>query len=325
MLDTEFFCLDTAWATTRMVTKKTKILEKQNIGTMNELLFLPDNANRKFEGGIRTKGYFKNSFPNCPLITVVTVVFNGKDFIEETINSVLRQKYDNVEYIVIDGGSTDGTVDLIKKYENQIDYWVSETDDGLYFAMNKGLSLAMGDWINYMNCGDSFFSDKSINEIFKLKRNGVLYGDVMFHFNSKNTIHVKAKSLDHFWRGMQFVHQTAFVPVSIMREFPFDTNYKFGSDYNSLYQMYLKKISFTYIDMPICNFLAGGLSDNNPKSILECERILYKLHGSLKIRIYYYLRFIECFIKFNFAKAIGLYAYSSLRVAKNSLLRKLGK
>ncbi|HAH56818.1 MAG TPA: glycosyltransferase, partial [Bacteroidales bacterium] len=84
-------------------------------------------------------------------MTVVTVVFNGVEFLEDTIKSVIGQTYDNVEYIIVDGGSKDGTLDIIKKYEYAIDYWVSEPDKGIYDAMNKAIDLGSGDWINFMN------------------------------------------------------------------------------------------------------------------------------------------------------------------------------
>lgn len=132
------------------------------------VLFLPEGDDRQGEGGLRTKGYFKvggiipsNDATSLtsnakPLITVVTVVFNGEKFLDETILSVINQTYDNVEYIIIDGGSTDGTLDIIKKHEHAIDYWVSEKDSGIYDAMNKGCVLAFGYGVNFLNAGDYF-------------------------------------------------------------------------------------------------------------------------------------------------------------------------
>ena len=117
-------------------------------------------------GGLRTRGIIKTSTPEYPLITVVTVVFNGEATLEQTIQSVVNQTYDNVEYIIVDGGSKDRTLDIIKKYEDRIDYWQSEPDKGIYDAMNKGIELANGDWINFMNSGDSFYNECVIKNIY---------------------------------------------------------------------------------------------------------------------------------------------------------------
>lgn len=99
-------------------------------------------------------------------VSVITVVYNGIDYIESTILSVLNQDYINLEYIIIDGGSTDGTLDIIKKYEDRIFYWLSEPDHGIYDAMNKGVAVATGIWIHFRNCGDYFYSDNVISAIF---------------------------------------------------------------------------------------------------------------------------------------------------------------
>ena len=103
---------------------------------------------------------------NSPLISVVTVSYNAVDTIERTILSVLNQTYSDIEYIIIDGGSTDGTVDLIKKYADKITYWVSEPDQGIYDAMNKGIDVATGEWINFMNSGDSFYRQDVLSSLF---------------------------------------------------------------------------------------------------------------------------------------------------------------
>lgn len=123
------------------------------------LLFLQKNIHRKDEGGLRKNNYFKISLENKPLITFITVVFNGEDCIEDTIHSIINQPYDNVEYIIIDGGSNDKTLEIIREYDHAIDYWVSESDLGIYDAMNKGILVASGEWINFMNAGDCLCED----------------------------------------------------------------------------------------------------------------------------------------------------------------------
>lgn len=98
---------------------------------------------------------------NNILISVVTVSYNAVATIEQTLLSVINQTYPNIEYIIIDGGSTDGTVDIIKKYADEIVYWISEPDKGIYDAMNKGIKKANGEWINFINAGDSYYDKKA--------------------------------------------------------------------------------------------------------------------------------------------------------------------
>ena len=124
-----------------------------------------------------------------PKITIITVCYNAISTIEDTIKSVLSQTYENLEYIIIDGGSIDGTIDIIKKYEKQISYWQSEPDKGVYDAMNKGIKLSTGEWINFMNAGDSFYNTEvlqSLNLYFSDSQTDIIYGDTCIEINNKN-------------------------------------------------------------------------------------------------------------------------------------------
>ena len=109
---------------------------------------------KKLEGGSRFQKIRKKGTIKKPLITIITVVFNNKRYLTKTIKSVLNQSYQNIEYIIIDGGSTDGTLKIIKKFDKKIDYWISEKDHGIYDAFNKGLKLATGDLIGFVNSDD---------------------------------------------------------------------------------------------------------------------------------------------------------------------------
>ena len=122
-------------------------------------------ANKNISGGQRVKGYNKHSKDKQPLVSVVTVVMNSVNTIEETIISVLHQSYNNIEFIIIDGVSTDGTLDVIREYDTKIDYWISEADNGIYDAMNKGLELAKGDYIHFLNADDHYVHSRIIQLI----------------------------------------------------------------------------------------------------------------------------------------------------------------
>jgi len=147
------------YSTTRLIIKDKSKNQNNHKHELETTLFLSESEERQGEGGLRTQGYFKMSYDKKPLVSIVTVVFNGEAYLEETIQSVINQTYDNVEYIIIDGGSTDGTLEIIKKYENQIDYWVSEKDTGMYNALNKGFSCAQGEYLGWINSDDTLFTN----------------------------------------------------------------------------------------------------------------------------------------------------------------------
>jgi len=172
----EMICLDKNHSTTRLLTSEQPVVEHKPEDKFESVLFLPEGENRKGEGGLRTQGYFKASQTDKPLITVITVVFNGEQLLKEAIQSVVNQSYDNVEYIVIDGGSTDCTLDVIRNYEQAIDYWVSESDSGIYDAFNKAVRVAQGDYYIVIGCDDVLF-EKSIERLVDdvLKDNNIDY------------------------------------------------------------------------------------------------------------------------------------------------------
>ena len=122
----------------------------------NELNFRNFLEKSVIQGGKRLNNGYVNS---KPLFSIITVVYNNEKYLEETIKSVVNQKFQNFEYIIIDGGSSDKTLDIIKRYDSQIDYWISEKDKGIYDAFNKGMSLAKGDFIGIVNSDDTYFDN----------------------------------------------------------------------------------------------------------------------------------------------------------------------
>ena len=207
---------------------------------------------------------------NKPIITVVTVVFNGRDFIEKTIQSVIKQTYQNIEYILIDGGSTDGTLDVIKKYENKIDYWISEPDDGIYDAMNKGIANSTGDWIYFINAGDSLFSDKTLENL-KLdslrSTTDILYGNfnIIDSQTGLGTFHKMQEVIGiNFLLKSNICHQALIYRTKLFVNFKeYDTMYKICADYDKLLQLFLAGKSIKKTNLTICNYLEEGRSRKN--------------------------------------------------------------
>lgn len=275
--NTEIFELDSQYSTTRCVTRTPPVIVNNPEDKIQSVLLLPDNPKRKAEGGLRTQGYFKCSQEGKPLISVITVVFNGAEHLEQTINSVICQAYENVEYIIIDGGSTDGTLDIIRKYEGQIDYWVSEPDEGIYDAMNKAAALATGKWINFMNTGDSFHDDEVISSMFTgvdLDDVAAIYGDVMSVYSKAHKVLRKSRQLNLFYQGFPFSRQSVFVKTNLLKNESFDQQYHINADYDFFYKLYQKNFKFLYRSLVVANFDMFGASTNYVKSFQEKKRIL---------------------------------------------------
>lgn len=222
------------------------------------------------------------------LVTVITVVFNKKEDLEKTIQSVISQTYKNIEYIVIDGGSTDGTLDVIKKYQHVINAWISEPDKGIYDAMNKGIGLASGDWVNFMNAGDEFYNCSSI-ELLKnyfQEKAVLIYGDVKIAYNGLERTQ-QAERFSRIWGRMVCCHQSVFIKKQILAEYMFDTGYPLAADYDLLCKIYLCGYPVIKVDMIISTVIVGGQSDVRRIEVLrEFLRISSRTFKTRAIFIY---------------------------------------
>ncbi|MDR1724100.1 MAG: glycosyltransferase [Tannerella sp.] len=200
------------------------------------------------------------------LITVITVVRNCSTTIEQTILSVLNQSYPNLEYILIDGTSTDGTLDIINNYDSKVEKgefpnvtfrWLSESDNGIYDAMNKGIDLATGKWINFMNCGDRFFSNEVLMNIFGTREINsnidIIYGDTVID-SQFGKIAFKSLPLCMLDKRMVFSHQSAFVRLEYMKQNKFNLYFKSSGDYNFFYNAYKSNVHFLYIPEIVSSF-----------------------------------------------------------------------
>lgn len=198
-------------------------------------------------------------------ITIITIVLNDDKNIEKTLLSVINQNITEFEYIIIDGGSTDGTVDIIKKYENDIAYWSSEKDHGIVDAFNKGIKKATGDIIGLVNSGDFLEPDtlKKVSETFKDNNTDIVYGNMQYWIkNKKEYIYTANHRL--LPKFMSLNHPAVFVKKGIYNQYGlFDDRYKVAMDYDLMLRFYSKDAKFIYIDDVLSNMALGGVSDVN--------------------------------------------------------------
>jgi glycosyltransferase involved in cell wall biosynthesis len=263
---------------------------------MQMKLFLPSHPHRQGEGGLRTKGHFKKSFNDKPLISIITVVFNGREHLEQTIQSVLKQSYDNVEYIIIDGGSTDGTTAVIKKYEHAIDYWVSEPDGGIYDAMNKGIDVASGEWLYFLGAGDAFYDLHVLKSIFGSSKGlgsvVILFGDIIYDegglFKSRYDTSLCYRNTIH--------HQGAFYQRRLFDEFRYQKDCLVSADYELNLKLLCNENASLNVERIIAKCNSEGISSQvNLRGYIEEIKIRHKYLGridSLKYDLTTLLRYL---------------------------------
>lgn len=237
-----------------------------------------------------------------PKVSVITVVFNAADLLEKTILNILGQSYSNIEYIIIDGGSTDGSLDIIKKHADKIDTWISEPDKGLYDAMNKGLRAASGDLVWFINAGDLIYSENTTEKIFQ--QNGfdsdIYYGDTMVVDENYEEIGLRRLrppeklNWKSFKKGMLVCHQSILVSRKIADQY--DSSYPHSADFDWLIKALKKTDKISNTNMILSAFLDGGQSKQTIKpSILErfaSMKTHYGLFPSLINHIPIILRFL---------------------------------
>lgn len=203
---------------------------------------------------------------NNILVSIITVVYNGEDYLQQTIDSVYNQTYKFIEYIIIDGGSTDNTISIIKKNEDKITKWISEKDNGLYDAMNKGIALANGTLIGTIN-SDDWYEKDAVNYVvnsFKKKLDAKLIHANRYDVypdGRKRIYKFNPSNFKFMYFGMTYSHPTVFVHKKIYEKYKYNILLKSLSDYQFILQVFLKfKEDFVFIPEPIVNFRLGGIS-----------------------------------------------------------------
>jgi glycosyltransferase involved in cell wall biosynthesis len=200
-------------------------------------------------------------------LTVVTVTFNAENALERTIQSVISQTlFSEIEYIVIDGGSKDKTLEIIKKYQNYLAYWVSEKDKGIYDAMNKGIGKASGEWINFMNAGDVFVDEEVVENVMKqsIGNADIVYGDYIIVYQTfKKKIYAPNRLENAFDLYMPLNHQSTFIKTEVAKTHPYSLDYRIGSDYEQILSFFVAGKVFKHLAIFIAAFADGGLSSTN--------------------------------------------------------------
>jgi glycosyltransferase involved in cell wall biosynthesis len=284
------FCLNSSYSTTRRVSKSEPGVEDLPGARFQGLIVLPPEARRQGEGGLRKQGYFKARGGQSlearegahaearPLITVITAVFNGAKTLERSILSVINQSYDNLEYIIIDGASGDGTLDIIRRYEEAIDYWVSEPDGGIYDAWNKGIRLAGGDWLAFLGADDIYLPG-ALNA----------YGEAIAGRSDRRLEYISSRvnltqgakvirTIGGHWswkslrRYMNVAHVGSLHSRALFERYGlFDTSYKIGGDYEFLLRP-KAGLRATFMNSITVNMGIAGASNNNLLGFREKER-----------------------------------------------------
>lgn len=216
----------------------------------------------------------KNSVKSTsnPLISIVTVVFNSQGFLAATIQSVIEQSYQNVEYIIIDGGSTDGTIETIEQYESYLSCWISESDRGIYDAMNKGIARARGEIIGILNSGDRY-TQNALQQVAQLYQENcsveqLIITGAMIRFDPKTKIEFvqRRQQTDLVQKinwGMPINHPATFVTKSVYQTIGyFDSEFKIGGDYDFIYRAYHNRaVKFVFTDSILAVMSMGGISE----------------------------------------------------------------
>jgi len=220
-----------------------------------------------------------------PRLSVITIVYNNVRDIERTIRSVINQTYTNIEYIIVDGLSNDGTLQVIDKYKSQITKFISEKDEGIYDAMNKGLALATGDYVIFMNSGDEFYDNETVAAVFAAAEDAdIYYGETEMIADEGSSLGQRRhKAPAKFtWRsfkyGMSISHQAIYIRRSLAE--PYDRRYQLSSDIDWIIRAAKKAKKIVNVNRYVAKYLVGGMSKKRHRqSLMERFEIMRRNYG----------------------------------------------
>lgn len=271
----EPLCLHPDYSTTRRLVIIAPALPSDRQSKLPVSLGLPDSAQRQGEGGLRLQGYFKAAREGEPLVTIITIAFNAVTELEATLQSVFSQTYNNLEYIVIDGGSQDGTVEILQRYNDRLDYWVSEPDQGIASAMNKGLTLATGTLFNHLHSGDRLASPEIVAQIvasYQQEQWRWCFGSQRLRSPAGAIAgyHCPPSFNRRLFNFVNIItHQTVFAERSLVEAVGgFDGRYRCAMDYH-LWLRFVQQAEPRQFDWVITEFLLGGRSTDMALAMKE--------------------------------------------------------
>jgi glycosyltransferase involved in cell wall biosynthesis len=252
-------------------------------------------------------------YDHKPLISIITVVLNGEKHLASTIKSVVNQTYKNIEYIIIDGGSTDGTLDIIKEHQSKIDYWISEKDKGISDAFNKGVKAAKGDYLNFQGDGDGFICNSALENVFDEidSQKDILISTRVQRVDIDGKKIFTSKYIKNFHKQsllfrMSLPHQGLFTHASFFSKFGlFDTNYRYCMDYDHLLRAYKEFPRVLTKDIITAIWRADGIGNDKALEIFKeydkTKRNNKILNNIILLFINYWILF-KHFVKVFFVK-----------------------
>lgn len=212
-------------------------------------------------------------------LSIITINYNNIEGLQKTIQSILSQTWKDYEWIVIDGGSTDGSKELLEKNKDHFSYWCHEKDNGVFNAMNKGIANANGEYLNFMNSGDTFYDSETLEKALSLITNenvGVYYGDYYESFSDGHLRErIMPKDLDlRFIMHMPLNHQSTFIKRSLLSDHGYDESYRIVSDWKAFIQWLVAGVPFCHLDMHVAKFDMSGINQSmEEKKNLELQRM----------------------------------------------------
>lgn len=248
-----------------------------------------------------------NNMP-CPKFSIITVTYNADKVLEDTLRSVISQTYRNVEYILVDGGSTDHTLDIAHQYQEHINLIISEPDKGLYDAMNKGIRLATGDYLCFLNAGDKLHENETLQKVAQtLKPHevpDVVYGETAIVDGKGHFLHMRRLSAPEqldwksFKQGMLVCHQAFFARRELAISHPYDLKYRFSADFDWCIRITKKAKCLHNTRLTLIDYLNEGMTTRNHRaSLKERFRIMAKHYGWLSTVLHHAWFVIRLFYK----------------------------